>query len=166
MDESNDDKAFSDAFMDRLAERRRRVLLGVKLVEATKAQLEWELAGARALIEEYEAVLADAMSHKIVADKLNDQLVDILKRAPELIRSKDARDRAFERHKKSPAADHKRTAREWFDRWCKQTDLYATKEEFIDCFVGVNPDNAIKERSLREWLTDWSKENGVTPWRK
>lgn len=130
MDKTNDYKAFSDAFMDRLAERRRRALLGVKLMDASKAQLEWELAGAKALNEEYAAVLANAMSHKMVSDQLSDQLFDILKRAPELIRSKDASERAQQRYKDDPKQEAKRFVRECWDRWQSTADLYKSQAAF------------------------------------
>lgn len=164
MDNSEENRAFSNAFMDRLAERRQRVLLGVKLMDASKAQLEWELAGAQALNEEYAAVLAEAMRHKSVGDEINHQLAEILKRAPQLIRSMDAKKRVATRHAASPAAEAKKVARESFDRWVKDSSLHKTKEEFIQCFLDGTPDS-VTDRTLRGWLSDWAAEVGTKPWK-
>ena len=163
MDEINDDKVFSDAFMDRLAERRSRVLLGVKLMDASKAQLEWELAGAKALNEEYAAVLADAMSHKIVADKLSDQLVDILKRAPELIRSKDASERAQQRYKDDPKQEAKRLVRACWDRWQSTADLYKSQAAFARDMmekVGVDVGGSLTsiETITKKWIPEFRRD--------
>ncbi|MFL9987137.1 hypothetical protein [Paraburkholderia sediminicola] len=163
MDESNDYKAFSDAFMDRLAERRRRVLLGMKLIDATKAQLEWELAGARALIEEYEAVLADVISHKMVADKLNDQLVDILKRAPELIRSRDASERAQQRYRDDPKQEAKRFVRECWDQWQSTADLYKSQAAFARDMmdkVGINVGGSLTsiDTITKKWIPEFRRD--------
>ena len=163
MDEINDYKAFSDAFMDRLAERRRRVLLGVKLLDASKAQLEWELAGAKALNEEYAAVLADAMSRKISVDKLNDQLVDILKRAPELIRSKDASERAQQRYKDDPKQEAKRLVRACWDRWQSTADLYKSQAAFARDMmekVGVDVGGSLTsiETITKKWIPEFRRD--------
>ncbi len=154
----------SIALMERLAERRRNALLGIKLMDATKGQLEWELAGAQALLREYESMLCEAMQQKGVADQRLDVLIEFIKKAPQHFRSMDAKERVAARHARSPAAEAKKAARESFDRWVADSALHRTKEEFIQCFLEGNPDS-VTDRTLRGWLSDWASEVGYKPWR-
>ncbi|UCA15810.1 hypothetical protein LA354_07405 [Ralstonia pickettii] len=152
-------------FVERLLRDRKRHLLAIKLSAPDRSTLEWELASARALIGEYRSQLSEAMRQRGEFDRMNNILVEALSNAPDIIRSNDAKQRASARHSNSVQAEHKRIAREWFDRWCAQPETHATKEEFVECFLDVNPDS-VSARALREWLTMWSKEKGVAPWRR
>jgi len=158
-------EADATSIVERLQSGLRRHLLALKLSAPDRDSLEWDLASARALIDEYRTLLDEAMRQRGEFDRVNDVLIDILRRAPDIVRSTDAKERASAGHANSHKGTLKRIAREWFDRWCAQPDTHARKEEFIDCFLEAHPDG-ISARALREWLTLWSKEANVTPWKR
>ncbi|WP_333995068.1 hypothetical protein [Burkholderia orbicola] len=164
MDEFNSEySAFAAEFMDELARNQRRALLGIKLQDLTKAQLEWELASAQALTNAYQIALGEALQRKAASDHLTDQMLEILQKAPELIRSRDARERANARHASSTSATSKDLAKQWFDRWTADPSLHATKEDFIRCFLDAHPDS-IKDGTLRKWLSAWARDLTRAPW--
>ena len=151
--------------VERLVAGRKRHLLALKLGAPDRDTLIWELATARTLLEEYRFILDEAMKQRGQFAHTSDVLIELLQRAPDLIRSKDAQERARGRHANSTQAEQKRIAREWYDRWCTQSEMHATKEEFINCFLDVHPE-VITDRTLRGWLTAWSKETGQKPWNR
>jgi len=108
-------------------------------------------------------VLTNAMSHKVVADKLSDQLIDILKRAPELIRSKDASERAQQRYKDDPKQEAKRLVRACWDQWQSTADLYKSQAAFARDMmekVGVDVGGSLTsiDTITKKWIPEFRRD--------